>query len=117
MNRDASLLRPGRWPLALRVPVLVSLLMIAAAAVLSQGALQRLSRDQERHLAELSAANLDGLATALQPAAIRRDVWETFDALDRAQGRSPALSFFTLPGESDRPTTPIQASRPARYRY
>lgn len=41
MNRDASLLRPGRWPLALRVPVLVSLLMIAAAAVVSQGVLQR----------------------------------------------------------------------------
>lgn len=114
MNRDASPFRPGRWPLALRVPVLVSLLMIAAAAVLSQGVLQRLSRDQERHLGELSAAYLDGLATALQPAAIRRDVWETFDALDRAQGRytalHPGVAMLVLPDGSI-----LASSEPRRF--
>lgn len=114
MSRGAPLLRPGRWPLALRVPVLVALLMIAAAAVLSQGVLQRLSRDQERHLAELSAAYLDGLATALQPAAIRRDVWETFDALDRARGRytalHPGVATLVLPDGSI-----LASSEPRRF--
>lgn len=90
MNVPAAL-QPSRWPVALRVPLLVAGLMIAVAAVLSQSVLQRLSRDQERHLTQLSAAYLDGLATALQPAAVRGDVWEAFDALDRASGRYSAL--------------------------
>jgi two-component system OmpR family sensor kinase len=100
MNRP-TLLSLGRWPLALRVPLLVAALMVGVAAVLSQGVLHRLARDQERHLAELSAAYLDGLITALQPAAIRRDVWEAFEALDRARGRYAALqpghAAFVLP--------------------
>jgi len=117
----SALLRPRRWPLALRVPLIVAGLMVAVAAVTSQGVLGRLARDQERHLAELSAAYLDGLATALQPAAVRRDVWEAFDALDRARGRyaalHPGLAAFVLPdgtvlAASEPRTLPLGARLP-----
>ena len=107
-------LAPNRWPLALRVPLLVAALMVGAAIVLSQGVLQRLARDQERHLSELSAAYLDGLATAIQPAAVRRDVWEAFDTLDRARGRYAALrpgdALLVLPDH-----TILAASAPRRF--
>lgn len=106
--------RRGSWPLAVRVPLLVAALMVGVAVVLSQSVLGRLSRDQERHLAELSAAYLDGLATALQPAAVRRDVWEAFDALDRTRGRYAALhpdhAVFVLPDGSI-----LAASDPRRF--
>jgi hypothetical protein len=69
---------------ALRAPLLVAGLMVAVAVIVSHGVLQRLSLAQERHLSELAATYLDGLATALQPVAVRRDVWEAFDVLDRA---------------------------------
>jgi signal transduction histidine kinase len=96
------------------VPLLVAALMVAVAAVIGQGVLHRLARDQERHLAELSAAYLDGLATALQPAAVRRDVWEAFDALDRARGRYAALrpghALLALPDG-----TVLAASEPRRF--
>lgn len=109
-----ALVPPGRWPLALRVPLLVAALMVGVAAVLSQGVLHRLARDQERHLAELSAAYLDGLATALQPAAIHRDVWEAFEALDRARGRYAALqpghASLVLPDG-----TVLASSEPRRF--
>jgi two-component system OmpR family sensor kinase len=82
---------PGRWPLALRVPLLAAGLVIAVAVVVSHGVLERLARDQQRHLSELAATYLDGLATALQPAAVRRDVWEAFDVLDRARQRDTGL--------------------------
>jgi signal transduction histidine kinase len=75
------------WPLTVKVPLLVVLLMVGVAAVISHVVLLRLEHDQETNLRLLTGAYLDGLSTAVLPAVIRRDVWETFDALDRARGK------------------------------
>jgi len=80
-------LTPRRWPLALRVPLLITLLMMGVAAAISKLVLLRLEATQAAHFEELSGAYLDGLSTALLPAMIRRDPWEAFDALDRSRTR------------------------------
>jgi signal transduction histidine kinase len=86
--------RPGnplRWPLTLKIPVLVVLLMVAVAVAISNVVLNRLASDQESHLRQLADSYLDGLSTAVQPNLLRRDIWETFDALDRARALYSAL--------------------------
>jgi signal transduction histidine kinase len=75
------------WPLAVKVPLVVMLLMVSVAVVISHVVLGRLGRDQETNLRLLTGAYLDGVSAAVLPAVIRRDVWETFDALDRAHGK------------------------------
>lgn len=80
-------------PLAVRVPLVVAGLMVAVSLVIGQVVLHRLARDQERHVADLAAAYLDGVSTAVLPAAIRRDVWEAYDALDRARARYQGLAI------------------------
>jgi signal transduction histidine kinase len=70
-----------------RIPTLVAALTILVAVVISNVVLRRLAADQEANLRQLTGAYLDGLSTALLPALIRQDVWETFDTLDRARGR------------------------------
>jgi signal transduction histidine kinase len=70
-----------------KVPLLLAILMVIVAAGISKAVLYRLAETQQAHLRELSSAYLEGLATALQPALIRRDPWEAFDVLDRAQNR------------------------------
>ena len=75
------------WPLTLKVPLLVAALMIAVAVIISQIVLSRLVKDQEANLTLLANAYLDGLSATVLPAVIRGDVWETFDALDRARGQ------------------------------
>lgn len=84
---------PRSWPLAVRVPLVVAVLMIAVSMLIGQVVLHRLARDQERHIADLAAAYLDGVSTAVLPAAIRRDVWEAYDALDRARDRYQGLTI------------------------
>src|SRR5579863_9518786 len=81
----SRLLRVPRLPLTLKVPLLVAALVIAVAAVISQIVLSRLIKDQETNLTLLADAYLDGLSATVLPAVIRGDVWETFDALDRAR--------------------------------
>ena len=63
--------------------------------------LNRLESDQESNLRHLTSAYLDGLSTAVLRSAIHADVWETFDALDRARDRYAGLkvrfAIVTLP--------------------
>ena len=73
------------WPLAWKVPLLAASLMIGVAVVISQFVLNRLEADQENNLRQLTNAYLDGLSAAVLPSAVRADVWEAFDALDRAR--------------------------------
>jgi signal transduction histidine kinase len=80
-------LSPARWPLQLKVPMLVAGLMVAISVVMSNIVLARLAEQQEMHLRELTDSYLDGLSTAVLPYVTRRDVWETFDILDRARDR------------------------------
>jgi signal transduction histidine kinase len=82
---------PSHWPLSVKVPLLLTLLMVTVAAGISKAVLYRLTQTQQAHLRELSGAFLEGLATALQPAVIRRDSWEAFDVLDRARNRYSAV--------------------------
>jgi signal transduction histidine kinase len=84
-------LNPMRWRLTLKIPLLVVLLMVCVAVAISNVVLRRLAADQEMHLRELTDSYLDGLSAAVQPNLLRRDVWETFDALDRARGLYRAL--------------------------
>lgn len=80
------------WPLTVKVPLLVAGLMITVAMLVSQVVLSRLIQDQEGNLRLLTSAYLDGLSAAAMPAVIRADVWETFDALDRARGKYAGLA-------------------------
>lgn len=77
--------RHPRIKLAWKVPLVVAGLMIVVAAGISKTVLDRLDLTQARHVEQLTGAYLDGLSTALQPALLRRDAWEAFDALDRAR--------------------------------
>lgn len=79
--------RPSAWPLRFKVPMLVAVLMVAISVAMSNVVLRRLVQDQETQLRELAASYLDGLSTAVLPHVIRRDVWETFDILDRTKDR------------------------------
>jgi signal transduction histidine kinase len=81
----------ANWPLAWKVPLLAAGLMMGVAVVISQIVLNRLESDQENNLRLLTSAYLDGLSAAVLPSATRADVWEAFDALDRARGRYAGL--------------------------
>jgi signal transduction histidine kinase len=73
------------WPLSWKVPLLTAALMIGIAATISQVVLGRLASDQESNLGALTNAYLDGISAAVVQPVTRGDVWETFDALDRAR--------------------------------
>jgi hypothetical protein len=81
----ASIVRPSTWPVVIKVPVLVALLMVAISVVLTNQVLERLAESQARHFRELTAAYLDGLSSSVIPAVLRDDSWETFDHLDRSR--------------------------------
>ncbi len=78
-------LRPSLWPITIKAPAVVALLMIAVSVVVSYLVLARLAETQERHLSAISDAFLDGLSSSIIPHVLREDVWEVFDALDRAR--------------------------------
>ena len=92
---------PFRWPLAWRVPLIVVLLMLSVSVVVTDRVLTRLAETQTRHLAQLSDAYLDGLSSAVLPHVLREDVWEVYDALDRARQRYQGLDIaWTVVGDS-----------------
>ena len=82
---------PFRWPLAWRVPLIVVLLMLSVSLIVTDRVLTRLAETQTRHLAQLSDAYLDGLSSAILPHVVREDIWEVYDALDRARQRYQGL--------------------------
>jgi signal transduction histidine kinase len=83
--------KPHNWPIGLKVPILVALLMLVVSALISERVLNRLARIQEQNLQSLAATYLDGLSAALLPHVLREDVWEVFDILDRSKGRDVGL--------------------------
>lgn len=105
---------PINWPLVVKVPLFVVVLMVGVSVAISQVVLSRLEKIQEQSLADLSAAYLDGLSTAIVPFLVRQDVWETYDALSRAEENYLALktryTVVTLPDG-----TILAASDPARF--
>lgn len=84
--------RPSAWPVTLKVPLIVVALMVAIGTLLSQEVLRRLEESQRTNLQALTGAYLDGLSASLLPSVLRDDVWEIFDALERARGRYQGLN-------------------------
>jgi signal transduction histidine kinase len=78
-------------PLTVRTPLIVAALMVVVGTIASERVLSKLAETQQRQLRELATLYLDGLSVAVLPAAIRQDVWEAFDALDRATRRDHGL--------------------------
>ncbi len=78
-------------PLAVKIPLLVACLMVAVGVVASERVLARLQEAQERQLADLKDAYLDGLSSSLVDPVLRADPWEVFDILDRASGLYAAV--------------------------
>jgi len=117
--------RAKPWPLTLKVPLLVAALVIAVAAVISQVVLSRLAQDQEANLRLLTNAYLDGISAAVVPAVSRGDVWEAFDALDRARSQYAGVEVHyaivelpngTVLAASDPLRFPVQSAVPADLR-
>lgn len=84
-------LDPRHWPVTLKVPLAVAALMVLVGVVLSERVLSRLDDTQERHLRELTQSYLDGLSSAVAPSILRDDIWEVFDAIERAQQLNKSL--------------------------
>lgn len=85
-------LNPTTWPLSVKVPLLVAVLMFAVSALITNRVLARLEDNQEQHLQQLTSAYLDGLSASLIPSVSREDVWEVFDTLDRSRERYKGLN-------------------------
>jgi signal transduction histidine kinase len=81
------LLQVWTWPISVRAPLVVALLMLIISVAVSNRVLTRLQETQEHNLQQLSAAYLDGVTTSLIPAVVNDDPWEAFDILDRSRER------------------------------
>lgn len=91
---SGSALRPSNWPILVKAPALVALLMMVISVVLTDQVLKRLAESQARHFQELTSAYLDGLSSSVIPAVLRGDAWETFDNLDRARSLYRGLAIL-----------------------
>lgn len=88
----AAAAKPLFWPITVKVPMLVVLMMVIVSTVITNRVLARLSETQERHLGQLASAYLDGLSASLIPSVVREDIWEVFDTLDRSRERYRGLN-------------------------
>jgi len=104
----------GDWPITLKVPLVVMLLMLAISFVISNSVLSRLAATQERNLQMLSRSYLAGLGATLRPYILREDVWEVFDTLERTRSVYEGLNAVdTIVFNAD--NTVIAASNPKKY--
>jgi signal transduction histidine kinase len=100
-------------PLSARVPLIAAGLMILVGVIASQQVLAALNKVQEARLRELARLHVDGLAVALGPSVLRRDVWEVYDTLDRAT-TAMAGQRMVLTVVADEAGRVIAASDPRR---
>ena len=82
-----------RLPMAVKIPLVVTVFMAAVAAFVSERVLTRFQEAQTKHLGDLAAIYLDGLASSLVDPVVREDVWETFDIVDRARQTHAGLKL------------------------
>ena len=105
---------PLSWPLVLKAPLLVAVLMFVVSAIITNQVLSRLDGTQQRHLQQLTSAYLDGLSSAVTPAVVRDDVWEVFDNLDRSRAQYRSLNVnWTIVTDANGQV--IAASDPVRF--
>ncbi len=111
-------------PLTVRVPLMVATLMIVISVIISERVLARLQNMQELHLNGVVGTYFDGLSTALIPAVLRQDVWETYDLLDRTRTMFEAVSPIetvvtgrdgTVLASSDPRTIPVLSKLPTAF--
>ena len=82
-----------RLPMAVKIPLVVTVFMAAVAAFVSERVLTRFQEAQTQHLGDLAAIYLDGLASSLVDPVVREDVWEAFDIVDRARQTHAGLKL------------------------
>lgn len=82
-----------RLPMAVKIPLVVTVFMAAVAVFVSERVLTRFQEAQTKHLGDLAAIYLDGLASSLVDPVVREDVWETFDIVDRARQTHAGLKL------------------------
>lgn len=102
-----------RLPITARVALSSAALMIVLGLLASQQVLSTLERQQDTRLRELARLHVGGLSVALAPAALRRDVWEVYDTLDRARAASDGqrMVFTVVADDTGRV---LAATDPAR---
>ncbi|MBY8977132.1 HAMP domain-containing histidine kinase [Rhodobacteraceae bacterium NNCM2] len=109
-----NLWRFGTWPITIRVALATAGLMILLGFIASQQVLSTLGRLQDSRLQEFARLHVEGLAVALGPFALHKDVWEVYDALDRARANSEGrrILFTVVADERGRvlaATDPVRA--------
>ena len=80
--------RVGTWPITIRIAAATAVLMVLLGLIASQQVLSTLGRFQDARLQEYARLHVEGLAVALGPFALHKDVWEVYDALDRARANA-----------------------------
>ncbi|QRM34550.1 HAMP domain-containing histidine kinase (plasmid) [Microvirga sp. VF16] len=79
--------------MAVKIPLVVTVFMAAVAVFVSERVLTRFQEAQTKHLGDLAAIYLDGLASSLVDPVVREDVWEAFDIVDRARQTHAGLKL------------------------
>jgi len=107
-------MRVGTWPITIRVAVATAVLMVLLGLVASQQVLSTLGRLQDARLQEYARLHVEGLAVALGPFALHKDVWEVYDTLDRARANASGerILFTVVADERGRilaATDPLRA--------
>jgi len=111
---EHSWARPGVWPLTVRVPLIVALLLIFVAAIASERVLSRFSSIQDENLRGVASVYLDSVSLALEPFILRQDIWGTFDTVDRARNAAGDLPVLALVA-TDANNQIIAANDPLRF--
>ena len=93
-----------RWPVTLRVAFATGALMILLGLIASQRVLSTLSALQNERLQEVAQSHVDAMSVALGPIVLHRDIWEVYDALDRAQseGVGARIRFTAIADDGGR---------------
>ncbi len=101
------------WPVTLRVAIATGALMVLLGLIASQQVLSTLSGLQNERLREVAQSHVDGLKVALGSFVLHRDVWEVYDALDRAgsEGAGARILFSAVADDRGRV---LASSDPAR---
>ena len=106
-------MRFSNLSLSLRVPLIAAGLMVVLGVVASQLVLSALGSVQDARMRELARLHVEGLAVALGPSVLRRDVWEVYDTLDRATSAMD-VQRMVLTVVADEAGRVIAASDPRR---
>lgn len=107
------LARLGTWPITLRVALATAALMVLLGMAASQQVLSTLGRLQDARLQEYARLHVEGLAVALGPFTLHKDVWEVYDTLDRAQADAAGGRILFTVVADDRGQV-LAATDPAR---